>query len=301
MMPVHNAPAAGPRKINYTMFEADRLPASWVPRAREFDLTIVPTEACYQAWVASGVSTGSLRICPMGVDGRYFSPAVPLVALRVARGRLLTSYRHRFLNVSALGSRKNQMGLLRCGIRATCAKDEAVMVLKTWVPDEDLFQADLANMLRDHRLRLSGAAPIIFVPEYLTEEMLRVLYLTCTHYISMSRGEGWDLAMMEAAVCGLDLIAPRHTAYVSYLREDEVNFIPASLRPATFEGYTDTACRELFEGLRWWEPDEDFAVEIIRGIVQGRKEARRSPQARIAAEYSWEKAAARLIQLISPA
>lgn len=300
MVPVSNAIVPNKRKVNYTMFEADRVPASWVPQAHEYELTIVPTEACYEAWIASGVPEEKLSICPLGVNGSYFFPGIPSVTIWALPHRLLSSYHYRFLSVSALGPRKNQMALVRCWLRATNPNDNAILVLKTWVPNEDVFRADLADMLRDHKLRLEDAAPIVFVPEYMTDQALHALYLSCTHYISMSRGEGWDLAMMEAAACGLKLIAPCHTAYASYLREDEVYFIPAALGPARFEGYSDSATRELFEGLQWWEPKEDAAVEIIQGIVHDRIEIKRSPQARIANEYSWERAAAKLMQIIYP-
>jgi hypothetical protein len=53
-----------------------------------------------------------------------------------------------------------------------------------------------------------------------------------------------------------------------------------------------------FAGLRWWEPDEDAAVEIIRGIVRGEVGPKPSPQARIARDYTWTNAARRLLELI---
>jgi hypothetical protein len=44
----------------------------------------------------------------------------------------------------------------------------------------------------------------------------------------MSRGEGWDLPMTEAAAAGLRLIAPRHTAYLTYLDAEVAQLIPAT-------------------------------------------------------------------------
>jgi hypothetical protein len=54
----------------------------------------------------------------------------------------------------------------------------------------------------------------------------------------------------------------------------------------------------FFDGLRWWEPDEDAAVDIIRSIVGRTAELKTSPQARIIRDYTWAKAAARLIELV---
>src|SRR5262249_37700375 len=109
---------------------------------------------------------------------------------------------------------------------------------------------------------------------------------------------GWDLPMMEAALSGLSLIAPAHSAYVSYLREEEVYLIPAPLGPARFEGKLGREDAVFFYGAQWWHPDEDAAADVIRRIVAGSAAPKRSPRERIAVEYSWEKAAAALLAAI---
>src|SRR5262249_2283143 len=114
-------------------------------------------------------------------------------------------------------------------------------------------------------------------------------------YISLSHGEGWDLPMMEAAVCGLALVAPAHSAYLSYLREEEAHLIPAPLGPARFDGKLTPEDALLFHGVQWWHPDEDAAADVIRRIVAGSGPPKRSPRERIVTDYSWEKAAAALL------
>jgi hypothetical protein len=54
----------------------------------------------------------------------------------------------------------------------------------------------------------------------------------------------------------------------------------------------------FFAGLNWWEPDEAAAVDIIRRIVRGDAEPKQSPQARIIRDYTWEKAARRLLEIV---
>jgi RNA polymerase sigma factor (sigma-70 family) len=162
----------------------------------------------------------------------------------------------------------------------------------------DDLEGELAHEEQRAAMTLADAAPLLVIPRLLTNEMIRSLYASATHYISMSHGEGWDLSMMEAAVSGLGLIAPRHTAYLTYLRDEDTYFVPAPIRPATIEGRLGIEDRVLFDGLQWWEPDEDAAAEIIRRIVRGQAEPKESPRARIIAEYTWEKAATRLLEAI---
>jgi glycosyltransferase involved in cell wall biosynthesis len=300
-MPNQAEPRCGKRNVNYTMFEAERIPQRWADCAPQHDLIVVPTESSYHAWAMSGVPEAQLRICPLGVDSEYFSIRAQPAPLQTHVGRALDSYRYRFLNVAELRPRKNHLGLLRSWIRATRPDDEAVLILKASVFQEGVmeeFQADLMDMQQQLGRSLNDAAPVVLIGHIVTSEMIRSLYASATHYLSLSRGEGWDQAMMEAAVAGLQLIAPKHSAYLTYLNEEDAYLIPSSLRPARFEGRMGMADWAWFAGLRWWEPDEDAAVEIIRGIVRGEVGPKPSPQARIARDYTWAKAARRLLELI---
>lgn len=300
-MPNHAWPHPGKRNVNYTMFEADRIPRHWVECARAHDLIVLPTESSFNAWTLSGVPEERLRICPLGVDGQFFSaPAEPL-PLTTPDGRPLACYRTRFLNIAELRPRKNHLGLLRSWIRGTKRDDDAVLLLKVSVFQPGVleqFQSDVTEMQQRLGRSLADAAPVVVLAQTLTNEMVRSMYATATHYISMSRGEGWDQSMMEAAASGLQLIAPKHSAYLTYLTDHEAYLIPTTLQPVRFEGRMGLEDQIFFDGLSWWEPDEDAAVEIIRRIVGRTASLKTSPQARIVRDYTWSNAAARLIELI---
>ncbi len=295
-------PRPGVRNINYTMFEADRIPPAWVPVARTQDCTIVPTSAARDAWVASGVPEAAVRISPLGVKSDYFlEPAEPL-SLALPDGRAVTSFRTRFLNMAELRPRKNHLGLLRAWMRATRRDDDAILIIKGSAFQPRVlqqFHADLLTMQQREGRSLAEAAPVLFLSGMCTDEQIRSIYRTATHYISMSHGEGWDLVMMEAAVSGLKLVAPRHTAYVEYLCEDEAAFIPAPLAPATFEGELGIEDRVFFDGLSWWNPDEDAAADVIRRIVDGDDTVTgHAPGARLASEYAWPRVARQLLEVM---
>lgn len=299
-MPTHVIPDPDRRNINYTMFEADRIPQSWVEAAGRADRIVLTTEAARLAWEASGVPAERLRVSPLGVDGRSFStPAEPLPL--TAAGRPLASFGTRFLHMAELRARKNHMGLLEAWMQATRPDDDAVLILKASVfaPRAlPAFEEDLAGLQQRLGRSLADAAPVAIVAESLTAGQIRSLYASATHYISMSRGEGWDLPMIEAGAAGLTLIAPRHTAYPTYLDEDAAHWIPAPAVPARFEGRLGAEDMIFFDGLGWWEPDVGAAAAIVRAIVDGTAPPRRSPQQRILDEFSWEEAARRLLDIV---
>jgi glycosyltransferase involved in cell wall biosynthesis len=99
---------------------------------------------------------------------------------------------------------------------------------------------------------------------------------------------------MEAAVSGLQLIAPHHSAYRDYLGDGDAELIPASLVPAVIEGRAGAEDRRWFDGACWWQPDEEAAIAVIRGILDGTRAPKRSPAERIRREHRWPEAAARL-------
>jgi glycosyltransferase involved in cell wall biosynthesis len=300
MMPDRCQPRQGKTNVNYTMFEASGIPADWVGRANDHRCIIVPTEACHKAWIGSGVPAAKVAVCPLGVDGAFFScPAEPL-PLQGPSGRPVSSYRARFLNIAELRPRKNHIGLLRTWIRATSSDDDAILILKCQSEPHlmEIFQEDLMRMQMNLGKTFAEAAPVVVLMELLGDEQMRALYRTATHYISMSNGEGWDLPMMEAAATGLRLIAPDHSGYRAYLRDGDAEFIPAVETAAKFEGRVGAEDCIFFDGVRWWHPCEDAAAEVIARTIRDGATAKTSVAERIRGEFTWEQAAKRLLEIL---
>lgn len=303
VVPNHLEPEPGMRNVNYTMFEATRIPPFWVEAADRADLIVLTTEAGRRAWAESGVDESKLRVSPLGVDGQAFASAKAgePYELIVEGGRPVSDFRTRFLNVAELRPRKNHLGLIEAWIRATRSGDDAVLILKMNLFSPHIwpaFEADLADLEARLGRPLSEAAPVAILAGQLEAGRIPSLYAAASHYISMSRGEGWDLPMMEAAAAGLELVAPGHSAYPAWLADDEAHWIPAEPKAATFEGRLGPEDAFFFRGLDWWEPDLEAAAETIRQIVAGRAAETRSPQRRVLEEYSWEKAARSLLEIV---
>ena len=300
VMPSHMRPQPGARNVNYTMFEADRIPADWAARARLCERVAVPTRASRHAWIASGVDPARVCVAPLGVDGEFFSQRCEPMDIVVGDGRTVADFGTRFLHVGELRPRKNQLGLMRAWLRATVRDDDAVLIIKCPAVQHmvDELLGDISATEQESGLALKDAAPIVLMPALLSERQMLALYATATHYISMSCGEGWDQVTMEAALAGLHLVVPRHTAYLEYLHEGDAEFIPTALVPATFLGRTGAEDRVFFEGSRWWRPVAEAAAEIIRGAIDGRLARQPPPSARLASTYTWEAAGRQLLELL---
>jgi glycosyltransferase involved in cell wall biosynthesis len=299
-MPHQVRPVPGMRNVNYTMFEATPAPAPWVAKNLEHDLVIVPTESSQAAWIAGGMPTERIRLCPLGVNPRLFErPAEPL-PLQLPEGAPVARYRTRFLNLSELNPRKNVAGLLRTWIKATTRQDDAILILKLGCTDEaqkNRFRAEMEAMRLESGKTLAEAAPVLFLYDLYSDAEMPRLYAAATHYCSMSFGEGWDQPATEAAACGLRLIVPNHSAYTSYLDSSVASLVPSREAPARWTG--DRATAALFEDTRWWEPDEEDAATHIRAAIECHDTGMPTAQARLLESFTWEKAVQRLQEILS--
>jgi glycosyltransferase involved in cell wall biosynthesis len=299
-MPHQVRPFPNTATVNYTMFEATRIPAAWAAHSRQHDLIVLPTESSRRAWLAAGVPSERLRLCPLGIAPEMFGKEVEPLPLRDAAGELLGHYRVRFLNVSELGPRKNLTGLLRAWLLATERSDDAVLIIKLSPFSAErlaLFQTELDWLQQSLRKPVAQAAPVHFINELFSDQQMPRLYAAATHYISLSHGEGWDQAMVEAAASGLRLIAPAHSAYLSYLDETVARLVPSREVPAAF-GDVD-GLQSLFAGANWWEPDEKEGVAALRNALNGYDEPTASARERVRRDFTWEQATRRLISILA--
>ena len=297
-MPHQVQTTAGLRNVNYTMFEANRIPKTWVEQSEQCDLIVVPVESCRQSWVLSGVPEEKVVICPLGVEASAFAPGVKPLSFIALSGRQLEQFRVRFLNVSDVVERKNLLGLLRAWLIATNEGDDAALLLKPGFHargSRARFFLRLQELEAELRKPLQRAAPIFWINGALPPDTMPSLYGAATHYISLSRGEGFDLPMLEAGVSGLQLIAPGHTAYLDYLNDGIAYLIPAM--PQEVKMPDDAATAGLFAGAHWWEPDQGEACALIRGIIDGRVETKQSGRATLS-KLSWSQTAERLERLL---
>lgn len=299
-IPIAVEPVPGLATINYSMFEGPRIPAPWATLSEASDLVIVPTESSRLAWAAQGFPEARLRVCPLGVDAEPMARDIAPIVMVADDGRAVSSFRHRFLNVSDLIPRKNLAGLFRVWLRATRRTDDAVLILKTGRGNEKdvgILRDILTNSEAAVGRRFSDAGRILLLNQMFDEQQMAGLYAAANIYWSMSHGEGWDLPMSKAGAVGLGLIAPAHSAYLDYLDPSVARMIPATVVPAR-QPYVDRPYPPFF-GLDWWQPDEDAAVAIVESIVQGRDVALPDASRHLMTNFTWSQATHTLRDILS--
>lgn len=301
-MPHQVAAACGLLNVNFTMFEATRVPRKWVRLNGRHDLVVLPTESSQRAWVESGFPESRTALCSLGVDTNQFQPDGAPLALLDDRGRRIAEYSVRFLNVTDIMPRKNLLGLLRVWIRTTRPTDDAILLLKLNCGCDPWLKAFLYSIEEMEaalgKSRKESAPVLLMINRFFPDADMPKLFRAATHYWSMSHGEGWDQPMMEAAASGLHLIAPNHSAYMTYLDESIASMIPARRVPAKFKSSDGT--HKLFRGADWWQPDEDAAAEYVRhAIGNPPDQPNHSLRTRMVQNYTWSRATQSLIAILS--
>lgn len=282
--------------VNFTMFEANRIPPLWVSLSKLIDWTIVPNEFCRAAWINSGAPEERIRVCPLGVRSELFAGVHEPMPITLGNGRPFGSYRARFLNISAWNERKNTEGLIQAWLKATRATDDAALIIKLdmeGVERAPTFADLLADCERWANRSLSSAAPIHVMSAELLDSEMPSFYSAATHYISMTHGEGWDLPMMEATATGLIPIAPDHSAYRTYLSPDVAIMIPSrEVAVPIFQQFG------WFHERTWWNPDERAMSDVIRAVIDDDLAPPASARDWILGEFTWRRTCARLMEIL---
>ncbi len=287
--PIEVEKLPGLKTVNYTFFEAQQIPDLWARHSRRHDHVLVATESCRAAWLAAGHPVDRISICPLGVASLDRSQVAPL-GLPDPRGGWVTDRRLRFLNISALVSRKNTQSLLRTWLRTTKASDDCALLLKLGSSPDDvpIVRAMATECVNAVGVPLTEAAPIFTIANQFSDEQMLSLMACGTHYWSMSHGEGWDLPMAQAAALGLTPVAPEHSAYLAYLTPETAHFLPCAV----------TKADGAYEGLSWWTPDEDEAERRLRRMIDSPDGERRSAQTMLRRDFDWRRSTRRLIETL---
>ncbi len=203
-----------------------------------------------------GVPNGRIRVIPHGVGHDRFRPPT-IEAMATARERR-TGERPYLLQVGALEPRRGVDLALR-----------AMEALRLRWPDLVLL---LVGGGRAPVPELEKPPPWVIRPGFVPDEELPALYAGAEAVLSPSRGEGFDLPLLEALACGAAVVASDIPVHVEH-------FAPAV---------------ELFPS-----GDAEELASAIERVLDDPQRARelRDAGLRLAREFTWERSAAAHVAL----
>ena len=278
--------ATGKLKVGFTMLEVDGFPRDWVEQANEMDEIWVPSEFNRQGFLASGLER-PIHLIPLGVDTEYFHPG--------ARRRANPTGEFVFLANFEWGERKDPWLLLRA-FNDTFRADEPVRLLCKISNRDPMLK--LKTEIRALGLKASGGRISYLLNLDFPHAQLPMLYRSADCFLAVSRGEGWDMPLMEAMACGLPTIASDWSSHTEFVN-DGIGY-----RLRTAGTIPAVAKCPYYAGFRWAQADEEHLRTLLRHVFEHPDEARARGAAaarEMAAKWTWrnaaEKIAARLAVL----
>jgi glycosyltransferase involved in cell wall biosynthesis len=165
--------------------------------------------------------------------------------------------------------RKNPEGVVRAFAKSIGEENDAKIVFKTSYSKQCPNQY---NQLRELVAELKLSQKVIFINDYVPQDELIGLTNACDVYISLHRGEGLGLGIIEAMYLGKPVIVTNYSAVKEFCNSENSCLI--SYKYIT--PMPDSIDHMAYSGVKTWiEPNVDEAAEALRRLymdVRFRKE-----------------------------
>ena len=268
-------------KIGYTMLEVDGFPADWVREANAMDEVWVPSEFNRRSFLESGLKR-PIHIMPLGVDTNYFHPGMK--AFRNPLGEFV------FFSSFEWGERKEPWLLLKAFNEVFSAREPVRLLCKVMNRDGGLH---VKEEIRRLNLKESGGRISYLFNLDFPHYQLGSLYASTDCFVTVSRGEGWDMPLMEAMACGLPAIATDWGAHQEFMH-------PGNSFPLRTRGTVPAVAKcPYYTGFSWADPDPEHLRHLLREVYENRAETQqrgRQAAREMAQRWTWSQAAQKIVE-----
>jgi GT2 family glycosyltransferase len=271
----------GRYKIGFTMLEVDGFPPDWVRQANAMDEVWVPSAFNRDGLLRCGLKK-PVHIIPLGVDANYFHPDI--AAWPNPAGEFV------FLSLFEWGERKEPWLLLKAFNEEFSSTEPVRLLCKIMNRDP---QVRVKEEIRRLCLKASGGRISYLFNLEFEHYQLGALYRSADCFVTVSRGEGWDMPLMEAMACGLPAIATDWGAHQE--------FVHAGIAyPLDVRGTVPAVAKcPYYDGFSWADPDPGHLRRLMREVYEHQEEARRRGLAaacEMAERWTWRNAVRRIIE-----
>jgi hypothetical protein len=183
-----------------------------------YDEIFVPTSWNKDVFAASGV-TSPITTIPLGVNTLIYrpgerAPLPPCTLITTGKaGEKAVPDGFLFVNTSNPSFRKGIDVLVKAFEDAFSGNQNVSLVL--CVSYSSLAHCDPFAMIKGGQA--SCRSKIYALDGKMGEYEMADMYRACDAYVTASRGEGWNLPLMEAAACGLPVVAPDAFSHKEFL------------------------------------------------------------------------------------
>jgi glycosyltransferase involved in cell wall biosynthesis len=257
-------------KIAYTVWESTLLPPRFFEQMKSYDEIWAASEWQKECMVAQGLKKDKIQIVPAGVDTKTFFPE------DVNFDQYYSDGRFKFVVFGRWSHRKATTEIIKTFVK-TFRKDEPVdlvLSVDNPFPEDDYKSTEerlKVNEISDERIK------ILHFPsrqDYIKFMKKGHVFLSC------SRGEGWNLPLIEAMACGTPAIYSDCTAQIDFAKDKAHGVRIAGEVPNTMPNSGN-----------YYEPDWNHLSEILRDVYVNYKKYKEKAlvdSIEIRKKYDWE-------------
>jgi len=273
----------GKKRVLYTMLEVDKIPPFWVRSLNTVDQVWSPSHWGTDVFKNSGVKEKLIRVVPGGVDTNIFNPYREPI--------LPKSDNFRFIFVGKWEIRKGIDILAKAFSEEFKEKEKVELILhcdtiKMFDGNFNSFKELVKYRLPVDRAEIKVSEGII--PNY--HDMGRI-YTSADCYVQPTRGEGWNLPLIEAMASGLPSIITNWSAHTEFANEKNAYLLNKfKLEPAI---HPDQIAQFFLQYGKWAVPDKEELKKQMRYVFDNQEEAKKLGEkaAKDMQKWTWDEAA----------
>lgn len=270
------SPIKGIPNVLFTMFEAEPLPVSWIPKIRSADLLITPSRYCTQVF-RRHAGGKTVKTCHLGIDPEKYY---------YVERRAPSNANLRLLWCGSPSLRKGWDVIAGRESNGTRYKGAFAMA---FTPQHAVqLYVKTSSVAGDVAVHYDGKIVVDTRP--LPEEQMIDLYHKSHVLVNTSRGEGFGMIPLEFMATGGLVISPRHTGLSDFIDDSVAEVVPTFTRQIKYG--SATYCQDIHPLVL------AKVMHLIFNIYDLTKRKREKASERARTEFTWDKTAERMIEIL---